>query len=172
MSSSTKLPFALKILSQYGEKALKSHISNGKYYGPLVSRRRQANLRKTAIINGTYGKFEPFKGGWNPDWDRPRKMFVIKPAKGHIRERTRADRVMKIKKALEGMPDRLKKLRQDVKDRKPTKDLSYLIKKVGNMGAKGRSPGPKKRTIPKVSTPYSLNLHVTLRYLNYYNYLH
>jgi hypothetical protein len=88
----SKLPYALKVLSKYGEAALKPVFSKTKYFGPLISRRIQANLRKRAIINGTYGKFIPGEGGWDSNWDRPRNMFVIKPLKLHKSERTRPER--------------------------------------------------------------------------------
>lgn len=31
-------------------------------------------------------------GGWDPSWDKHKKFHLIKPLKGHIRERTREAR--------------------------------------------------------------------------------
>ena len=92
MSSIPKIPFIVKTISKYGDRALKPFITKDKYYGPLVSRRKQAVMRKKCIINGTYGEFIPNQGGWNPKWDKFKKMFCIRPNKGHKHERTRLER--------------------------------------------------------------------------------
>ena len=63
-----------------------------RYIGPLVSKQHAAKLRKRALAEGTFGRFVPNEGGWDPAWDEPRKIFITKPAKGHIRERTRETR--------------------------------------------------------------------------------
>lgn len=57
-----------------------------------MSRRKAADLRKQAKVEGTYGSFTPNVGGWDPAWDEPRKMYMLKPNKGHRNERTRAKR--------------------------------------------------------------------------------
>ena len=31
-------------------------------------------------------------GGWDPAWDIPKKMFILKPHKGHLRDRNRDER--------------------------------------------------------------------------------
>jgi hypothetical protein len=87
-----KVPHAIRILSTFGDRALKPLITKTQYFGPLISRRVQANLKKRALRDGTYGEFIPWKGGWNPEWDKPKKMFVLRPFKGHKHERTRSDR--------------------------------------------------------------------------------
>lgn len=74
----------------------------GKYRAPLISKRKAADLRKRAIVDGTFGSFQllgpnnQVVGGWNPDWDVPRKMFSLRPPKGHIRDRTREMRYLLI----------------------------------------------------------------------------
>lgn len=57
-----------------------------------MSRRKAADLRKLALKDGTFGSFTPMQGGWDPAWDAPRKIFMLRPYKGHKRERTRAAR--------------------------------------------------------------------------------
>ena len=63
-----------------------------RYYPPLVSRRKAAVLRKRAIVEGSFGSFIPNVGGWDPAWDEPKKMYMLKPTKGHKRDRTREKR--------------------------------------------------------------------------------
>ena len=87
-----------------------------RYLGPLISRRQAGDLRKRAIIRGTFGQFSypagmiaynPYfvnlrlgvyqlkwnLGGWDPAWDEEKKMFIMKPHKGHKRERDRESRL-------------------------------------------------------------------------------
>ena len=87
-----------------------------RYLGPLISRRQAGDLRKRAIIRGTFGQFSypagmiahnPYfvnlslgvyhlkwnLGGWDPAWDEEKKMFIMKPYKGHKRERDRESRL-------------------------------------------------------------------------------
>ena len=86
-----------------------------RYLGPLISRRQAGDLRKRAIIRGTFGQFSYPAGmkayytcfvnlslgvnhfiwnlgGWDPAWDEEKKMFILKPYKGHKRERDRESR--------------------------------------------------------------------------------
>jgi len=92
MPPKVNVPRIIKTITEFGESAMKPLITKNKYYGPLVSRRNQADLRKRSIVEGTYGQFIPNVGGWDPKWDVPKKMFVIKPNKGHGYERNRQDR--------------------------------------------------------------------------------
>ena len=97
---------------------------------PLVSKRIAAGVRKRAIIDGTFGSWDDTRGGWIPEWDIPRKMFMARPLKGHKNERTRAARADKITKALEGMDEKIAAHKLERKAQKPTKDLLYRFKKV------------------------------------------
>lgn len=63
-----------------------------RYYAPLVSRRKAADIRKRAIIEGTFGTWDPNYGGWDPAWDEPKKMYMLRPSKEHKRDRTREKR--------------------------------------------------------------------------------
>lgn len=62
-------------------------------------------VRKRAIIEGTFGDFNPIIGicrqtsffsfligGWKPEWDEPRKIVSLRPYKGHLRDKTRQQR--------------------------------------------------------------------------------
>jgi hypothetical protein len=47
-----------------------------------------------------------------PEWDLAPKVGLLKPNKGHLRERTRPARFEKITKAMASMPDKILKLEQ------------------------------------------------------------
>lgn len=64
-------------------------------------------------------------------------MHILKPNKGHLRERTRQKRADKITTAMAGMPDRIAKYEQEVQDRKPKKDLWYMFTRAKKI-AEGR----------------------------------
>lgn len=125
------IPRILQKLGQHGASALQFKVEKGKYIPPMISRRRAANLRKRAIIEGTYGSYSPEFGGWDPAWDKEeKKVYALRPYKGHIRDRTRAQRAEIITKAMKTMDDKLKKYEQEVIDRKPKKDVAYLFKRI------------------------------------------
>ena len=138
-------PRAIRLLAEHGADALRPSLVNGRfnsssvrfffnestdylirfaspyyftsrYLGPLISRRQAGDLRKRAIIRGTFGQFSypagmiaynPYfvnlrlggyylkwnLGGWDPAWDEEKKMFIMKPHKGHKRERDRESRL-------------------------------------------------------------------------------
>lgn len=82
-------------------------LLSGRYIGAQVPRRAAALVRKRAIVEGTYGSFDPLRGalfvpfeysdllssgGWKPEWEEPRKIVSLRPYKGHERERTRQQR--------------------------------------------------------------------------------
>lgn len=70
-------------------------------------------------------------GGWKPEWDKQTSFYLLKSYKGTRRERTRVDRAAKITAALKGMPDKIAKYEQDIKDKKPKKDILYKFKRYG-----------------------------------------
>ena len=114
-----KPPRVIRQLAQHGIEALKPNLSSGRYQGPMVSPRRAAVVRKRAIIEGTYGTFCPYFGGWLPEWDKPRKMDFIRVPKGHKRERTREARAEKITQAMKEMPKKIQAYKDDLNKRKP-----------------------------------------------------
>ena len=89
----TKMPRPVRLLAQHGMAALMPKIRNGKYLAPLVTKRKSATLRKDAIAEGTFGKFDPtIPVSWDSAWDLPRQFHFLKPFKGHARERNRPER--------------------------------------------------------------------------------
>jgi hypothetical protein len=50
-------------------------------------------------------------GGWLPEWDFPQRVAIIKPNKGHLRERIRPERFETVTKAMAGMDARIAKMR-------------------------------------------------------------
>lgn len=95
-----------------------------------------------AISLGLYGSFDPVKGlGWDPKWDelKPKKMYFLRPHRGHLRERQRPGRAAKITKAMAEMPERVAKYRQEVRDRRPKKDIASMFARVARI-SKRKSP--------------------------------
>ena len=111
-------------------------IERGKYIAPKVSRRVAANVRKRALVEGTFGTFSAEEGGWDPQWDSPRKMFMMRPFKGHARERNREVRAKKITDAMATMPERLSNLDKEVASRRPKKDIAFMFKKLGGRASR------------------------------------
>lgn len=140
MPAKIYIPRPIRLLTQFGANALKPTIVQGKYFGPMVSRRVAAGIRKRAIVEGTYGSFIPYIGGWDSQWDEPKHMHLIKPLKCHIEERNREDRAKKIDAAMKAMPDKIKKYEQERNDRKPKKDLFFQFKRLAQLSG----PGPRK----------------------------
>jgi hypothetical protein len=148
-------PRTIRYLAAYGAKALQAsfnkgdhhftyllfnnkyfYVNVGKYFGPLVPKRKASVIRKQAIKEGLYGSFDPVKGcGWDAKWDelKVKKMYFLKPHKGHLRERTRPERAAKITKAMEGMPARLAKYKQEIKDRRPKKDIMFMFERAARL---------------------------------------
>lgn len=67
-------------------------------------------------------------------------MHLLRPNKGHVRERNRPDRASKIDTAMKGMPARISKYEQEVESRKPKKDVFFMFKRIADL--KGRKGGP------------------------------
>jgi hypothetical protein len=77
---------------------------------PVVSKRVANVIRKQALREGTYGIFDSNTGlGWDPQWDlalnvnqyKVTRFGGIQPSKKTSRERSRAERAMKIQDNLE-----------------------------------------------------------------------
>lgn len=88
---------------------------------PLLSKRRAAVLRKEAIRTGTYGTFDPERGGvgWDPAWDvelakaNPHSLgryTAMRVPKKDKRVRSREVRAQKIESAMVGMDERMEEL--------------------------------------------------------------
>ena len=108
---------------------------------------RKFNLfRKKAIREGTYGSWDPIKGGWLPQWDQLKvkgkirsspsgggggaSAAAIRPHKLHIRERNREERYQKIKSALKEVDKKIEQHKETLQDLKPKPGIETLIKQV------------------------------------------
>uniref|UniRef100_A0A7S2UWN1 Large ribosomal subunit protein mL59 domain-containing protein n=1 Tax=Fibrocapsa japonica TaxID=94617 RepID=A0A7S2UWN1_9STRA len=121
----------LEALAKLGKEAFMPRFMNGRFRRPLIGKRRAANIRKYAIKNGTYGSFSPETGvGWDPAWDKPKAVWIMRPPKGHLRQRDRQQRFEKIEKALAEAPEKIQKYKQARKDDKPQPGLETLWKKI------------------------------------------
>lgn len=89
-------------------------------------------------------------GGWDPSWEKRKRIYLVKPFKGHIRDRTRASRAEKITNAMKAMPDRIAKYKQvgffihifdhifilnnqELQEKKPVKDLLHKFNWVTSL---------------------------------------
>ena len=97
---------------------------------PLVSRREAAVARKQALRDGTFGTFDPEKGGWLREWDPVRAPRVLIPPKGHKRDRTRAERFRNVEARLQDMPRLIEEHRKTVQARKPPPGVETLLKRL------------------------------------------
>lgn len=120
----------LEKLARHGVEALRPRVEQGRWLRPMVSRRQAADVRKAAVVNGTYGKFSAEGGGWDPSWDSPPKPWIMKPPKLHKRERNREDRISKIDEALKGQDDRYLQILKERHARKEPATHENLLKKV------------------------------------------
>lgn len=70
---------------QYGAEQvftmMKPTKVNGKWKKPIISKRNCAEIRKSSILNGTFGTWETGKGGWLEEWDGTKRHIVMKPLK-------------------------------------------------------------------------------------------
>jgi hypothetical protein len=104
--------------------------SERSWKSPAISKRKAAVLRKEAIRNGTYGKFDSEKGGigWDPKWDVELAMATLgglgrysalRVPKKSTRNRTREMRAQKIETAMIGMDERMEEVQAAKHRNKP-----------------------------------------------------
>lgn len=97
---------------------------------PKLSRRKAAMARKRAILEGNYGAWDPETGlGWDPAWDRMRKVVVMKPPKGRKHDREQPRRLQRVAEGLAAQERLQADYRKDVEARKPVKGLMQFLKK-------------------------------------------
>ena len=80
--------------------------------------------------DGTFGTFDPEKGGWLREWDPVRAPRVLIPPKGHKRDRTRAERFRNEEARLQDMPRLIEEHRKTVQARKPPPGVETLLKRL------------------------------------------
>lgn len=136
-SSEQRLPSAIRKLCAKGGEALLPQFVNGRWRGAAISARVAARIRKTALIENTFGTFDRETGkGWDPAWDAPRKIQRIRPAKETKRERTREMRAQKIETLLESMDEKIDEFRKQQIEKKPVMGIENVIKRMMRGGAK------------------------------------
>ena len=94
---------------------------NGVTRSPLLGALTQAKLRRRAIIDGTYGTWDPETGrGWDASWDKPHTptLYGGREFKGSKRSRTKRERVARIDKAMADMPKKIEEYKQSILDGK------------------------------------------------------
>ena len=112
------------LIDRDGKAALEPQFVNGKWRKPRISGRRAAELRKTAILNGTYGEAG---NSWKPSWDVRRKPRVAMPPKGSLDKRKKAERIAIIEANLADMDSKITKHRKLETERKPKSFLEKLL---------------------------------------------
>ena len=100
------------------------------FLATAASRREAAVARKQALRDGTFGTFDPEKGGWLREWDPVRAPRVLIPPKGHKRDRTRAERFRNVEARLQDMPRLIEEHRKTVQARKPPPGVETLLKRL------------------------------------------
>lgn len=118
-----------KRLARDGVLAL-TPTKEGKWRRPSISNRKANVARKQAIVAGTYGSFDPERGGWLPEWDKVRSPQVLRPMREHKQDRTRPERAAVIRKNLKDMPAKIAAYRKEVKKRKPPPGIESLLKRL------------------------------------------
>ena len=148
---------ALRQLCRHGVEALRAQQKNDKWRKPAVSKRVAADLRKIAIRNESYGKFDTETGvGWDPAWDSPERhsrrtitpqddataidnilmgsnsggISSIRPPKLHKRERTREGRAQKIEDLLAQADDKIEEYRLELEAKKPKPGVEEEFKRA------------------------------------------
>lgn len=125
---------AIRKLVQFGEAALRPQLVNGRWRKPQISPRYAARIRKESIACGTYGTFDPTTGsGWDPAWDSPGRIgttSALRPPKLHKNYRDRENRATNIESLMEGMDERIDQFRKEKQDKKPSKSIDNLYKRL------------------------------------------
>mmetsp|Transcript_26133 Transcript_26133/g.29893 ORF Transcript_26133/g.29893 Transcript_26133/m.29893 type:complete len:144 (+) Transcript_26133:262-693(+) len=130
---------AIKFLKQHGEDALKGRKFGDRWRKPLVSRRKAADIRKRALVEGTYGSFCSETGtGWDFRWDKSGNIGArtLKPNTNWTRKLERREvRAVKIEKKMKTMPKDIDTYRQDFKNSKPENTWENYYKGVSKKSA-------------------------------------
>uniref|UniRef100_A0A7S1XMQ3 MRPL25 domain-containing protein n=1 Tax=Phaeomonas parva TaxID=124430 RepID=A0A7S1XMQ3_9STRA len=122
---------ALMKLAKLGGEALKPQKVDGRWRKAAISAKNQARLRKTALMEGTFGKFDPATGkGWDPAWDPVSKVVPFRPRRLRRRERTREERFQRIQTKLKDVDRLAEENRLERKARKPVIGIAETYKKL------------------------------------------
>jgi hypothetical protein len=123
---------ALRHLCAHGEQALKQQKFGGdRWRKAMVSKRVAADLRKKAMIEGTYGTFNTETGaGWDPKWDNPGRMPSLKAPKDSRSFQSREKRAVKIETKLADMDQQIEDHREMLRSRKPEPSFENYYKRL------------------------------------------
>mmetsp|Transcript_11041 Transcript_11041/g.14425 ORF Transcript_11041/g.14425 Transcript_11041/m.14425 type:complete len:143 (+) Transcript_11041:113-541(+) len=113
---------ATRLLCQYGEEALKPMKVNDRWRPPMLNARARAFIRKTSIVDGTYGHFDRKTGkGWDAKWDKLEIVsgFSMRPPKLHQNQRNREDRARRVEALVSDMDQKINDYRKELNDSKP-----------------------------------------------------
>mmetsp|Transcript_1382 Transcript_1382/g.1842 ORF Transcript_1382/g.1842 Transcript_1382/m.1842 type:complete len:137 (+) Transcript_1382:64-474(+) len=124
----------LKKLAEHGASAMQPRIIRGRWAKPIISRRKAADQRKKAVIEGTFGSFSIEHGGWDPKWDKCQRPITARPFKGHKQERNRTERVQKIEKNLESQNKLFLEAKKATFKEKPEENYEDLLKRLSKVG--------------------------------------
>jgi hypothetical protein len=128
-----KMRAALRYLCAHGEQALKQQKFGGpgRWRKAMVSKRVAADLRKQAMIDGTYGTFNAQTGvGWDPQWDNPGRMPSLKAPKDSRAFQSREKRAIKIETKLADMDQQIEDHREMLRNRKPEPSFENYYKRL------------------------------------------
>jgi len=128
-----KMNRAARLLCKYGEEALKPTKVNDRWRPPMISLRLQAEQRKKALEEDTYGGFDTTTGkGWDPKWDRIGKVsgFSMRYPKLHKNERNREERARKIEVLMEGMDQKIEEYRRAKYQEKPEPGIMTTYNRI------------------------------------------
>ena len=106
----------------------------------MISAKNQARLRKEAIANGMYGRFDPATGeGWDAAWDPVRKVVPFRPRRLTREERTREDRFQRIQTKLRDADRIIEEDKKERQKRKPVMGVEEIYKKLSGVKKLGPS---------------------------------
>lgn len=80
-----------------------------RWRAPELTAMKAKKLKKRIIAAG---------GEWDRSWEKQKKLWVMRPPKGHLHERNKQDRVDNILKKLEKQDELFAKHKKDVASRK------------------------------------------------------
>ena len=126
-----KMRAALRHLCNVGEEAFKQRKEGDRWRKALVSKRVAADLRKAAVLAGTYGSFDVTTGiGWDPKWDNPGRVPSFREPRDSQRNLSREKRAVRIETKMEDMDNQIQSYRDLLKDRKPEQCFETYYKRL------------------------------------------
>jgi hypothetical protein len=119
------------------------------WHRPLISKRVANVIRKQAIREGTYGKFDTVTGvGWEPNWDlvlyanryASQRIGNLRPSKKTSQQRNREERALKLQENLAGQAQAMEEYYAE-KAQAKVQDKSFQAKYKRMMRSSGGGGG-------------------------------